>query len=89
MKNYILTIAGLVLFTSLVQTAFSSECNLKLLVKKSTAKTAYTVAGDTVSKSMMLKLSKVCTITKVKMSDDMKKAMKIKRLKQQLAKLSK
>lgn len=78
-----MTVAALVISNSA-----SASCNITLQKKKAGAKTSYTMSGDTISKKVIAKLSKQCKFDFVIMSERQLKAMKIAKLKKQLAKLS-
>jgi hypothetical protein len=84
MKSILFVSTLLLLISSQVK---ASTCNLTLLKKTASAKTAYTIAGETISKRVIEKLSTQCNIKLVVMSEKQKKALDIARLEKRLAKL--
>lgn len=65
----------------------NTTCNITLLKKKASAKTFYTLKGETISKSVIKKLNSECSFDIKLMSNKMKREIDIKRLQKKLAKL--
>lgn len=76
-----------VLAVLLISVQSKGACHISLMKKTPTAKTFYTNQGNTISKSVIKKLSSECTFDISLMSSKMKTQIDIKRLKARLAKL--
>lgn len=86
MKNLIILTVLVATFTG---AAANASCTINLKKKKAGAKTSYTMSGETISKKVVAKLSSQCKFNYSIMSVSELRAMKIAKLKKQLAKLNK
>ena len=77
----------LILIVLITASTSYAACEITVYKKKSSAKTAYTKSGASISKSVIKKLSDQCKFTVKIMSERQQNAMTVVRLKQRLAKL--
>lgn len=78
---------GIILGIIILGSQCKASCNITLYKKSATAKTSYTLSGESISKKVIEKLSSQCDFAMKLMSVEQKRTMDIARLKARLAKL--